>query len=119
MPKEQPGQPWYRAAQYEGAEPAGRAYTEARDTIFASKEDLAAYRMMLEEIWHVAVLGGTPASEAFEQQIEQILFAEGTPTELPQEAVVYLAQRHQAAAPLGPKVELHHRPGKRVKIRKR
>jgi hypothetical protein len=53
---------WYRAAQYESEQPAGRAYSQAQETIFTNECDLAAYRMMLEQIWHVAALGGEPGA---------------------------------------------------------
>ncbi len=69
--------------------------------------------MMLEQIYHVAVLGGPHVEAALQAQIETILYAEGSPTELPEEVLVYLAERRQQAQQIGPWVEGHYRPGRR------
>ncbi len=58
-----PAEPWYRAARYDAEPPSFRAYVQAQETIFQQECDLSAYRLMLEQIWHVAVLGGIPQPE--------------------------------------------------------
>ena len=44
---------WYRAAQYEAEAPSERAYFKAQATIFEHERDVSAYRLMLEQIYHV------------------------------------------------------------------
>jgi hypothetical protein len=117
IPPEQPPKPeeetslWYRAAQYSGEQQAGTTYTQAQDTIFHNECDLSAYRMLLDQIWHVAVLGGVPAEVSFQQELERILYTEGTPTTLPDDVLTMLHERREQARQLGPWVEGHHRPG--------
>src|SRR5688572_24467752 len=115
-PEQEP--PWYRAARYTGEAPAGRAYFQAQETIFSAECDLSAYRFLLEDIYHVAVLGGIPTEVALQQQIETILYAEGTPTQLPDDVLHPLNERRQLAERIGPWVEGHYRPGKGIKRRK-
>jgi hypothetical protein len=114
-----PAEPGYRAARYEAEQPAGQAYFQAQETIFQQECDLSAYRLMLEQIYHVAVLGGAPTEAALQEQIEQILYAEGTPTRLPDEILVYLFERRAEQIQKGPWAEGHYRPGKVVDIQKR
>ncbi len=111
--------PWYRTARYETEPPSQRAYFQAQETIFQSEADLSAYRLLLEQIYHVAVLGGAPAETALQEQIENILYAEGTPTQLPDDVLTMLHERRQQAEQIGPWVEGHYRPGKEVKRLKR
>ena len=114
---EQPPKPegkeslWYRAAHYASEQPSATAYAQAQETIFQNECDLSAYRMMLDQIWHVAVLGGVPAEVALQERIEGILYADGTRTELPEDVLIILNERRQQARQLGPWVEGHHRPG--------
>ena len=81
-PEPQPqDEPWYRAARYADEPAAGRAYFQVQETIYQQETDISAYRMMLEQIYHVAVLGGAQAEAALQEQVENILYAEGTPTQ--------------------------------------
>lgn len=102
---------WYRAARYASEQPSATAYAQAQDTIFHNECDLSAYRMVLDQVWHVAVLGGVPAEVALQERIEQILYAQGTHTTLPDDVLTILDERRQQARQLGPWVEGHHRPG--------
>ncbi len=110
---------WYRAARYADEPAAGRAYFQVQDTIYQQESDISAYRMQLKEIYHVAVLGGAETAAALQAQIETILYAEGTPTQLPEEVLVYLTERKQQAREVAPWVEGHYRPGKVVDLRKK
>ena len=105
------GELWYRAAHYSHEPEAVTAYTAAQDTIFHNECDLSAYRLLLDQIWHVAVLGGVPAEVALQERIETVLYATGTRTELPEDVLAILNERRQQARALGPWVEGHHRPG--------
>jgi hypothetical protein len=114
-----PAEPWYRAARYDAEPPSAQAYFHAQETIFQQECDLSAYRLMLEQIYRVAVLGGAPTEAALQEQIESILYAEGTPTQLPDQVLVYLFERREQQIQKGPWVERHYRPGKEVRRRKR
>ncbi len=116
QPENEPS-PWYRAARYETEPPSERAYFQAQETIFQSEDDLSAYRLMLEQIYHVAVLGGPPTEAALQERIEHILYAEGTPTQLPDDVLTALSERRQQAQQIGPWVEGHYRPGKVVEVK--
>ncbi len=111
--------PWYRAARFAGEQPSERAYFQAQDTIYQNDCDLSAYRLLLEDIWHVAVLGGQPTITALQQELERTLYAEGEPTTLPDEILVYLFDRRAEQSTRGPWMEGHYRPGKTVKRRRR
>ncbi len=112
-------EPWYRAARYDTEPPSAHAYFQAQETIYQSEHDLSAYRLMLEQIYHVAVLGSAPAEAAIQQQIENILYAEGTPTQLPNEVLIYLFDRRAEQSKQGPWMEGHYRPGKVVEVKKK
>ncbi len=114
-----PAEPWYRAARYEAEQPAGQAYFQAQETIFQQECNLSAYRLMLEQIYHVAVLGGAPTEAAMQERIEQILYAEGTSTQLPDEVLIYLFEQRSEQSKKSSWVEGHYRPGKVVDIRKK
>src|SRR5438477_2645505 len=67
-------QPLYsKAARFTGEKPAGRAYFQAQEVIFNDAEsELSAYRLMLNAIYHVAVLGEQPSEET-DQTLTRIL----------------------------------------------
>ncbi len=110
---------WYRAARYRGEQPAGQTYARVEETLYTHPDyDLSAYRLILEEIYHVAVLGGIPKPEV-QQTIEGMLYQMGTPTQLPEDILVFLTKRRAQAQQVGPWVEGHYRPGKRFKRKKR
>ncbi len=112
-------EPWYRAARYDAEPPSARAYFQVQETIFQTENELSAYRLMLEHIWHVAVLGGVSTEAAVQEKIEHILYAEGTPTQLPDDVLTALNERRQQAHQIGPWVEGHYRPGKVVELKKK
>ncbi len=119
QPQNDEPSPWYRAARYETEPPSERAYFQAQETIFHSEADLSAYRLMLEQIYHVAVLGGAPAEVALQERIVSILYAEGTPMQLPEDVLTVLNERRQQAQQIGPWMEGHYRPGKVVEVKKK
>ena len=120
IPPPQPQEePWYKAARYVGEQPAATAYFQAQETVYNTESDISAYRMMLEQIWHVAVLGGVPAEATMQQQLEEILYKEGKPAQLPEDVLVYLFERREQQIQQGSWVEHHYRPGKVVDTRKK
>ena len=74
--------------------------------------DLSTFRVQINRVWHVAVLGETPP-EDLDQRLSAILSA-GEPTTLPDELLGLLMERRRQATKLAPWVERHHRPGKRL-----
>ena len=79
--------------------------------------DVSAYRLILEERWHVAVLGEPPPVD-LDQQLQAIL-GQGVPATLPEEILDYLKQRRAEAIKRGSWVEGHYRPGLRPHIPRR
>ncbi|MBI4319709.1 MAG: hypothetical protein HY675_14570 [Chloroflexi bacterium] len=70
--------PYYRAARFSGERPAGSAYFQAQALIFDTPDsDLSVYRLQLNYVWHVAVLGEQP-HEVLQHQIDAILFTGGS-----------------------------------------
>src|SRR5688500_15910667 len=94
-PEPEPG-PYERASRFTGEQPAGAAYFAAQQAIFdGPPNDLSAYRLQLNRVYHVAVLGQTPPEE-LDQQLTAILSA-GEPTELPTEVLQTLLDRRAQA----------------------
>src|SRR5690242_15677519 len=74
--------PYLRAARFAGEQPAREAYVQARAAIFTGPpNDLSAYRLQLDRVFHVAVVGSRPPAE-LDERILAILRA-GEPTTLP------------------------------------
>jgi len=103
---------FYLAARFAAEGAAGQAYFRAQQAIFNTDCDLSAYRFLLNQIWHVAVLGEPPPDE-LRQQVQRILQS-GAFTQLPEETIGLLDQRRQQAKTQGEWVERHYRPGKRL-----
>jgi hypothetical protein len=102
--------PYYRAARFSGERPAGRAYSQAQELIFRDPGcDLSVYRLQLERVWHVAVLG-EPPREDLDRKLRAIL-ARGEPASLPEEIRLELRRRRAQAIQLGPWVERHYGSG--------
>jgi hypothetical protein len=102
--------PYYHAACFRNEAPAQRAYFQAQELLFTTPDaDLSAYRFLLRQIWHVAVLG-EPPPEDLAKKLETA-FARGEPTILPPDILKLLAQRRQQASRQGSWVERHYRPG--------
>lgn len=116
QPDRQPEQepvPYHRAVRFKIEPPARRTYSQAQDLIFKTPEcDLSAYRFLLEQLWHVAVLGEPPPA-GLERKIRQIL-ASGEPVPLPPNILKLLTERRNQAIKQGPWVEGHYRPGQHL-----
>ncbi len=88
-------------------------YSQAQELIFRDrKADLSAYRILLDQISHVAVIGAQP-HERLQKRLEKIL-SHGEPTTLPDEVVNALHQRRIEMKRRGDWVEGHYRPGIRL-----
>lgn len=103
-----------QVARYQDEQGAGRVYIQAQDVLFKQPCELSAYRLQLEKVWHVAVLGETPTEE-IDRTIRTIL-ATGEPTSLPQDVLTFLNQRRLQAKQISPWIEGHYRPGKRPRF---
>src|SRR4051812_30396128 len=87
---EQESGSYQRAAHFFGERPAGRAYSQARDAIFAAKDcDLSVFRVQYDRDWLVAVLG-EPPHETLGRQIDRIL-SRGEPVTLPADLIQALS----------------------------
>lgn len=104
--------PYCRAARFAGEQPAGRAYIQAQEAIREPECDLSAYRLRINDAWHVAVLGQTPPDELI-TKVEEIL-SSGEPVTLPPDVFRVLSNRRLEQMKHGSWVERHHRPGKRL-----
>ena len=112
---EQEPRDYVHAAYFANEHIAGHAYNQAQDAIDTGPpNDVSAYRLILEERWHVAVLG-EPPPEDLDQQLQAIL-GQGVPATLPEEILDYLKQRRAEAIKRGPMVEGHYRLGMRPHI---
>ena len=114
---EQEPVPYHRAFRFNTERPARRAYFQAQDILFNTPEcDLSAYRFLIRQLWHVAVLGEPPPEE-LEQKIQGIL-SRGEPVTLPPEILKLLAEHRAQATKQAPWVERHYRPGCGFRFRK-
>ncbi len=105
--------PYVRAARFIGQQPAGCAYRALRQAIFtAEPNDLSVYRVQLDGVYHVVVVGVRPP-RALEDRLTAIL-ATGVPTELPISVQQALLARRAQVAPHQEWWEAHHRPGRRL-----
>jgi hypothetical protein len=101
------------AARFASEADAGQAYFKAQDALLHGPDnDLSAYRLQLNHIWHVAVLGEQPP-RSLERQLRRILAA-GDSTTLPAEVLELLRERRARATQLGPWVEKHQWPGEHL-----
>lgn len=120
MSKERPGgdpdkereQPYYQVARFFQEGSARRAYFAAQETIFAAECELSSYRFLLQDRWHVAVVGEQP-EEDLEHQLQRALRA-GTPVSLPQDVLTALDERGKAIRKQALWTERHYRPGKDI-----
>ena len=105
--------PYVRAARFAGEQPAGQAYFALQQAIFtAAPNDLSAYRVQLDGVYHVAVVGVRPAP-ALEERLAALL-ATGEPTELPATVQQALLARRAQVTPHQRWWEGHYRPGRRL-----
>jgi hypothetical protein len=106
----QPPSLYLQAARFPTERKAGRAYFRVQEALYKRPDcDLSAYRLLLNRVPHVTVLG-LPPPEELDRTIRKILSA-GEPTTLPIEVVATLLQRRAEQIRLGPWIERHHRPG--------
>ncbi len=107
------GDPYVRAARFSGEQPAGRAYRALQQVIFtAEPNDLSVYRVLLDGVSHVVVVGVRP-SAVLEERLTAILRA-GEATELPAAVQQALLARRAQVAPHQTWWEAHYRPGRRL-----
>jgi hypothetical protein len=102
------GEPYELAARFPTERRVGRAYYQVQEALFTTECDLSSFRLQLNRLWHVAVVG-TPPPEELEGTIRRILAA-GEATSLPAEVLAILLQRRADQIRLGPWVERHVRP---------
>src|SRR3954471_4154373 len=101
---EQEPRSYQRAAHFFGERPAGRAYSQARNAIFAAEDcDLSVFRVQFDRDCLVAVLGEPPPAE-LDRQLERIL-SRGDPATLSAEMSEALTARRAEMTKLGPWVE--------------
>jgi hypothetical protein len=87
--------------------------SKPKNSLFTTPDaGLSAYRFLLRQIWHVAVLGEPPAEELAKKL--ETAFARGEPTTLPPDILKLLTQRRQQASRQGSWVERHYRPGQNL-----
>jgi hypothetical protein len=100
--------PYHQTARFASEQPAGAAYNQLQDTIFSGlPNDLSAYRIILNQVWHVSILGLTPPDE-LRQKLDTILKT-GEPADLPLEVLKALAERRRQSIRHGAWVERHFR----------
>ena len=108
-----PGDPYVQAARFAGEQPAGHAYRALQQAIFtAAPNNLSAYRVQLDGVYHVVVVGIRPPPE-LEEHLTAIL-ATGEPTELPAAVQQALLARRAQVTPHSRWWEGHYRPGRRL-----
>lgn len=112
-PSEHEPAPYHRAARFSREGAAWHVYQQLQGAIYSTPQcDLSVYRLQLDRIYHVAVLGEPPPVE-LDQRISQLL-AQGEAVTLPREALMALTERRRQTIHLGGWVERHHRPGERL-----
>ena len=103
--------PYYKAARFARQRDAWAAYSGLQRTIFDSDCDLSSYRLQLDRVWYVAVLGEPPADDVVTRL--DALLSTGEPSTLPPGVVrVLQARRASAVASGSPWIERHYRPNK-------
>ncbi len=106
-------EPYYRAARFASEADAGQPYFKAQDVIFRDPaNDLSAYRLQLDQIWHVCVLGEQPP-RPLDRRLRRILAA-GEAVTLPEQVLQMLLERRARAIQTGPWAEGHYWPGERL-----
>lgn len=101
--------PYHKTSRFPGERPAGRVYDRLQEMIYRAPAcDLSVYRLQLNRIFHVTVLGQLPP-EDLDRRITQLL-ARGEATALPPDALAALVERRRQAARIAPWVERHQRP---------
>ena len=107
---EQDPAPYHRTACFADEIVARRVYVAVQDTLFATPCDVSAFRFLLNQEPHVAVLG-TPPPDDLDARLQSFLAA-GEPATLPQEVLAALAERRRQIRRGAQWVEGHYRPGR-------
>ena len=105
---------YYRVARFPGEEEAGRYYHATLRLFRDPDVDLSAYRLQLNQIWHVAVIGSTSPPADIAKKVEGILDQGELATLPPDILKVLLARREQVLSPGTNWFERHYRPGRRI-----
>jgi hypothetical protein len=108
--REEEPRPYYRAARFAEEHHAARVYARLQDAILGTPCDLSVYRLLIDRISHVTIVGEPPPAEFDRQVAESLAVGEGV--ELTQEVLALLLERRRRANRLAPWVERHHRPGR-------
>lgn len=105
---------YHQAARFAGEEPAEAVYFAAQETLFAHAGDidLSAYRVQLDRVDHVVVIGEPPPADLHDAL--RTILAAGEPAVVPEDVLRVLQARRTAATRVGPWVEGHYRPGRRL-----
>src|SRR5215204_6286999 len=105
---------YHQAARFEGEALAETTYFAAQEVVFAhaGDVDLSAYRFQLNRVDHVAIVGEPPPTDLHDEL--RAVLAAGEPAVVPEDALRLLNARRTAATQVGPWVEGHYRPGKRL-----
>ena len=117
-PAEQPSRPenepvpYHRTARFADDRTAAGVYQRIQDTIFTVPCDLSAYRFLLDQAPHVAVLGAPPPPE-LDTQLAAMLAA-GEPATLPGVVLQVLTERRRQMSGGSVWTEGHYRPGRRL-----
>jgi len=86
------GEQWLLAFQYADMRRAGDAYKVCRDLVFDSDIDASAYRIQLNTVPHVVVIGDGELLPALREMVERACVY-GTEAELPKDIVRALFER--------------------------
>lgn len=102
--QEQEQYPFHTAARFPNESRAGRAYFRIQELILRNRDvDLSVFRIQLDKIYHVALVGETPPQPVADR-IQRIL-ASGEAVTLAANLVRALARRKAQASSIGPWVE--------------
>lgn len=105
---------YHQAARFGGEALAEVTYFAAQDIVFAhvGDIDLSAYRFQLNRVDHVVIVGDPPPADLHDQL--RAVLAVGEPAVVPEDILRLLHARRATATKVGPWVEGHYRPGKRI-----
>ena|SRR5829696_6615591 len=105
---------YHQAAPFAGEELAETTYFAAQEIVFAqaSDVDLSADRFQLNRVDYVVIVGDPPPADLHEEL--RAVLAAGEPAVVPENVLRLLNARRTAATQVGPWVEGHYRPGKRL-----
>jgi hypothetical protein len=99
--------PYYQAARFKDKKTAGAIYIVVQELIYQDIDcDLSAYRIKLNNVWHVIVIGAKP-SERLHVEIEAQL-TNGVLVTVDSDTLHFLMRRRGQATKLGPWIEVHY-----------